>query len=98
MSWKAVESRSAFVAWATEGDDTRYAVVSRHPCPGLGWARFVKDHRGEAREVERNTGAFYDGADDHPEGAVAWAAASARRHETKVRAQFECLENGVRRK
>lgn len=45
---------------------------------GLRWRRVVN-----GRTDQESQGAFYD-ADDHPEGAVAWATAAAQKHAMKT--------------
>lgn len=52
-----------------------FYVGPRTPCPGIGWS--IPDYDLIGRQCESH-GAFYDGCDDHPEGAYAWAEASCR--------------------
>lgn len=74
-----------FVAWATELEGSqRYAIIRNTPCPGLVWVR-LRINEFEIVEERRSQGAFYDGAEDHPEGAVAWAIAGARARREIVR-------------
>lgn len=83
-AWQATEERDDFVAWATEpfkpsehsGSVYRAAVLQPTPGDGLVWAVFVV-WGGSVREDRRSGGAFYDGAEGHPEGALTWAKAWA---------------------
>lgn len=56
----------------------RWQIVSGIT-PGYRW-RILEpvDHLGATRWHE-SPGAFYDGADDHPEGGIAWAVAAVRK-------------------
>ena len=85
--WSLYEKLDKFRTWAcdpfthTNGSRYRYAVVSRTPFPGLGWVClvFTLPLPGEMpRVIDESRGAFYDDSPDHPEGAIAWAVASAR--------------------
>jgi len=85
-NWSLFEALPKFHAWAcdpfthTNGARYRYAVVSRAPFPGLGWVClvYVNPLSSELPRVcDESAGAFYDGADDHPEGAIEWAKAGA---------------------
>ena len=84
--WSLFEAKPTFRAWAcdpfthTNGARYRYAVVSRDPFPGLGWVClvYVNPLAGTLPQVcDESAGAFYDGADDHPEGAIEWAKSGA---------------------
>jgi hypothetical protein len=84
-----------FMAWATpiirytNGSRYRYAILQPEPHSGLRWAilRFTLPLPGNLPELDQeSSGAFYD-ADDHPEGALAWATAWARKHAEK---KFGC--------
>lgn len=80
MPWTAVETRSTFVAWATEPfakGSRRAAVLQPEPRAGLVWVIYVL-RSGHVEEERRSGGAFYDDAEDHPEGAIAWATWGAR--------------------
>ena len=55
-----------------------FYIGPRTPFPGVGWAIPTFDHLGRRTGLQESQGAFYDGCDDHPEGARAWAAAGAR--------------------
>lgn len=74
--WIKVESRIGFVAWACEpfvrGAEYRAAILQPEPRVGLVWVIYAA-HATGAEEVRRSGGAFYDDAQDHPEGAIAWA-------------------------
>ena len=48
--------------------------------PGISWRIPVFDHLGRQTGYTESMGAFYDGCEDHPEGAYAWAELSARRY------------------
>lgn len=79
-----------FAAWAcdpyvgTGGCTYRYAIVQPYHGAGLRWQRLVVVLPGTSAEcVATSHGAFYDGADDHPEGAVEWARAWAMEHRQK---------------
>lgn len=76
------ERHENFIAWANDPDANgwRYAIVWRRPCPGIGWVRVDRD----GKVINESQGAFYDGADDHPEGAVEWARTGANAHRAKV--------------
>ena len=61
----------------------RFNIGPRTPCPGIGWTVHLYEYSG--RKVQRQSqGAFYDGCDDHPEGAYAWAMTSCRRFIDKL--------------
>lgn len=49
------------------------------PYPGVRWRIPRVDLLGRPDGHFQSAGAFYDGADDHPEGAVAWAREGLRR-------------------
>ena len=93
-SWLIYERRyrNIFLTWACDpfesdnGAIYRYAVISRAPCPGVGWVELCSatDHPTCPSVTRESTGACYDGADDHPEGAIEWAKASA----LKVKAHY----------
>lgn len=54
----------------------RWQIVSGGTYPGVRWRFKVPvDHLGATRWQESG-GCFYDGCEDHPEGAVEWAARS----------------------
>ncbi len=55
-----------------------YVIAPRTPCPGIGWTISYTDLLGRASE-QTSAGAFYDGCDDHPEGAYAWAESSVHK-------------------
>ena len=55
-----------------------FYVGSRAPFPGIGWAIPTSDHLGRSTGHHESGGAFYDGCEDHPEGAAAWAEAACR--------------------
>jgi hypothetical protein len=76
------EGSARFITWANAPDDRgeRYAVVWRTPCPGIGWARIASD----GKIIHESGGAFYDGVDDHPEGAIEWARSNAAKHRAWV--------------
>ena len=56
-----------------------YEVGPRSPYPGIRWKIPTFDAWGRPTGALESGGAFYDGCEDHPEGAYAWADASARR-------------------
>ena len=56
-----------------------FFVGPRTPYPGIGWFIQMYDHLGTEAGFHESQGAFYDGVEDHPEGAYAWAEASCRR-------------------
>lgn len=62
-----------------------FYVGPRSPFPGIGWSIVTYDHLGRASQ-EESGGAFYDGTEDHPEGAYAWAEAACKRFIDKVTA------------
>lgn len=57
-----------------------FEVGPRTPFPGIGWRIPLPDCGDGRRRYEESGGAFYDGCDDHPEGAYAWAEAACRRY------------------
>jgi hypothetical protein len=57
----------------------QYRVASRHPYSGIGWTLLFG-----AGITEDSSGAFYDDAPDHPEGAFAWAESAVRRRIDKI--------------
>lgn len=65
-----------------------FTIGPRTPCPGIGWRVHLYDYRGEPVWKD-SSGAFYDNCEDHPEGAYAWAEASARRFIDKLLAERE---------
>jgi len=84
--WDLFEVLPKFRAWVCDpfvyinGSRYRFAVVDRTPYSGLGWVCLVytRPLRGAMPEVtDESGGAFYEGADDHPEGAIEWAKKSA---------------------
>jgi hypothetical protein len=85
--WALYEATPGFRAWATpslfakDGGRRRMAIIQPEPGAGLVWVllAFTNPLPGERpTEVRRSRGAFYDGAPDHPEGAVEWASGWAR--------------------
>lgn len=56
-----------------------FYVGPRTPCPGIGWAVPTFDHLGKPTGLRESGGAFYEDAEDHPEGAYAWAENACRR-------------------
>ena len=87
-SWPIWEHRyrNIFLAWACDpfeaenGAWFRYAIVSRSPCPGVGWIELCcsSDMTGLPSITRESGGAFYDDSPDHPEGSIEWAKTSAR--------------------
>ena len=77
------------IGFATEPDQNgwRYEIRYRTPCPGIGWARLDAD----GKVINESQGAFYDGCEDHPEGAIAWAVNSARLHRIRMLALLKDL-------
>ena len=83
-----------FIKWvdekslrSTSGARFRYAIVNRTPYSGIGWVLlcFVLPLKGDRPQiVTESTGAFYDGAEDHPEGAVEWAVSGAKMHAASI--------------
>jgi hypothetical protein len=61
----------------------KYQIKPRTPFPGIGWYIAVYNHNGMPVVVE-SPGAFYDGAEDHPEGAYAWAETAVKKHIDKA--------------
>ncbi len=55
----------------------QYEIRPRTPCPGIGWRVGTRD----------SSGAFYDGCDDHPEGAYAWAESAVKLYIDKRQAE-----------
>lgn len=55
----------------------RYAIVKEAPGAGLHWEIPSSDHLGRPTAPMTSSGRF-DGCDDHPEGAIAWAEWGAR--------------------
>lgn len=51
----------------------RYTILQEHAGAGLQWEIAAHDHLGRALAPVTSGGRFYDGCDDHPEGALAWA-------------------------
>ena len=56
-----------------------FYVGPKTPFPGIGWAIPTYDHLKRRNGFRESGGAFYDGCEDHPEGAYEWAEVSARR-------------------
>jgi hypothetical protein len=54
-----------------------YRIAPRTPCPGIGWTIYARRDATygvmHMRVPYLSHGAYYDGCDDHPEGAYAWA-------------------------
>lgn len=72
-----------FIRWvdtANPASSSRYAVVYRDPCPGIGWVLVA----GNGEVLGESHGAFYDNAADHPEGAIAWAMHNALAHKQRM--------------
>lgn len=85
--WASFEGRlPGFIEWAEPPpvalDEERYAIL-RTGCPGLRWARVSPN---PIVETLVSSGGFYDTDDpsDHPEGAIAWARASAIQHKLRI--------------
>jgi hypothetical protein len=83
--WAVYETRPEFRAWVNDipelEETDRYAVIKHDlssPSSGLAWVHLRSDGR-KVTELTRSGGAFYDGADDHPEGAIEWASWGARK-------------------
>lgn len=55
-----------------------FYVGPRAPFSGIGWAIQTSDHLGRPGGQLVSGGAFYDGCEDHPEGAYAWAETACR--------------------
>lgn len=56
-----------------------YRIVKRSSGSGLHWEIDQFDHLSRPLAPLTSGGCFYDGCDDHPEGARAWAEASVQR-------------------
>jgi hypothetical protein len=56
-----------------------YSIGPRTPCPGIGWSIPTRDMLGRDTAPITSPGAFYDGCEDHPEGAYAWAEWAVKR-------------------
>jgi hypothetical protein len=82
--WAAYEKRRGFIAWGPADGGFRYAVIQPAPGAGFVWVIVGLGERGGLHEYRRSMGAFYDGAEDHPEGALAWALANAAAHKAWV--------------
>ncbi len=72
----------AFAAWLTDpwcgtnGARYRYAAIQEYRGSGLNWVLlvYVLPLPGECpKEIRRSGGCFYDGTEEHPEGAIEWA-------------------------
>ena len=57
----------------------RYSIGSRAPYSGVGWVI-----HWENSLPEECAGAFYDGCEDHPEGAYVWAESAVRKRIDKI--------------
>jgi hypothetical protein len=71
----------------------RYSIGSRDPFPGVGWRLHIDTSRGE--RTEDCTGAFYDGCEDHPEGAYVWAETAVRAHIDQIHATCAAFDARV---
>jgi hypothetical protein len=61
-----------------------FTVSPRTPFGGIGWKIPAHDHLGNPMAPLESGGAFYDGCEDHPEGAYAWAEAACRKFIDKL--------------
>lgn len=83
-----VSGRVTFVAWAepafthTNGSRYRYAIERDSPTAGFVWVLYVATLEDDAREDTRSRGAFYDDAEEHPEGAREWLLGCIAEHRT----------------
>lgn len=98
-NWSEFEKRPGFICWAepipASPNQSRYAIVSGkewNRSPGIAW---VCVSPNPAVRPECCNGRFYDDCPDHPEGAVAWAIASALRHKVKVAGWLAELDAAV---
>lgn len=71
-----------FLEWLTDADTfgCRYAAVIETQFPGIRWA--LMDADGEI--LFQSQGSFYDGAEDHLEGAIEWARTAAKKDQAKL--------------
>jgi hypothetical protein len=56
----------------------RYTIVQESTGAGLHWEIAAYDHLGRSLAPVTSGGRFYDGCDDHPEGALTWAERCVR--------------------
>lgn len=88
--WASIEQLPTFAAWVCDpfthinGSRYRAALLQPEFRSGLVWVVYVVTLNETPREERRSRGAFYDGAEDHPEGAVAWGTAWALEHLRKT--------------
>jgi hypothetical protein len=61
---------------AGEARGVRYEIGTYDNLAGVRWRIPRVDCWGHPMAPIESSGAFYDGCNDHPEGAVAWAEAS----------------------
>ncbi len=55
-----------------------FFIGHKQPWSSLEWHIPKEDYLGRATGFKTSSGAFYDGCEDHPEGAEAWAEANCR--------------------
>ena len=72
----------------------RYSIGPRIPYSGIGWTIHFDTYRASADD-ESSSGAFYDDAPDHPEGAYKWAETAVKLRIDKIHANIAWFESEV---